>query len=165
MPCNQTSWARLGIGAHSTNHWGMNNVHHSLLPPRTGKTCRDSGISLLLSMSKLIETDRAPVHGVGVWGASGRAFHLRPSLWAVLRPPSLSLLALQTLAQECPSSLWPSLANFEARVSKLLVPPQTSCSSLLTPPVFPPSSPAGPQSTLALAQSIESSLPVHALSL
>lgn len=60
---SQPGWVGLGAGAQSTNHWGMNDIHHGLLPPRTGDTCVGSGMSLLWSTSKLMEPDLAPVRG------------------------------------------------------------------------------------------------------
>ena len=86
-------WAGLGVGAQSTNHWEMNDIHHGLLPPRTGDTFVSSGMSLRRStISKLVETDLAAVQGAGIGGSffSGQASEQVSSL----------PVFLQTLAQE-----------------------------------------------------------------
>lgn len=96
------------------------------------------------------------------WGTAGRAFRLRLSPWTGLFPPCLSPLELWRLAQECSYSTWPGLANLAARCSRLPVTsPGLLLSSPHSSPVIPPNPPGCLQSTLALAQSAGSLLPVH----
>ena len=107
-----------------------------------------------------MEPDLAPVHGGLQAGPfiSGSASERVSSL-------PVSLPALQTLAQELPVPH----DQLSQLCSQMLQAPNTSPGFLLLPPnhfpVLTSNLHAGPQSTLALPQSTESSLPVHTQSL